>query len=132
MHQTISHGATLARPMTASEIATRLSRFDARRAKALIHVAVVPGPTPGNVNVEAWPVEGTDPLVAFYALGVARDRLRIIHGLDPDDLSAPTVRRRAEQLVDMIRASIIPCPGARFDHSREACVRAVAEAIRHG
>jgi hypothetical protein len=134
--QIISFGRSLARLMSGIDLMAHLDRIDGRKVIGMAHVAVCRSHVPSVLNVEAWR-DNLPPQLAATGLEVAAERLRIIHDVPRplrfqaiDLYDAETMRKRAEQLVDMCRSSSIKHVGGgamalhTFDQSRENCVRA--------
>lgn len=132
----ISYGATLARRMDRDHQARHLGNFDADRAKAVVHLVMVPGLIAGQSNVEVLIDVGT-PDQAVDMVRVADTRLSKLYAIDGraapllDPIEAAHVRETAESLVNKIRAASLGSATGRyhFDLPLEAAIREVVAVL---
>jgi hypothetical protein len=132
----VSFGPTLARQMRVADVMAHFAKLDAAgSAIGMGHVAVCRSHVAGILNVE-YLGEDLSPAMAVAGLEIAATRLKIVHGIREGGLhfqmvdlyDAELMRKRAEEFVDMCRASRVACvdgkPLHTFTESRENCVRA--------
>jgi hypothetical protein len=138
MTKLLAYGATLARQMTRDQVCAYLVSAGCRKCFGIIQVYLVQSSRPNILTVDCW-LDGIDPVRAMRAITIAERQLSKMHGvpvptgaaLPPETLAE--VRAKAERLVDMCRQSR---PNANrdlirhaFDHTREACVEAIADEL---